>query len=188
MQKLSCQPVCASSACKGEVCWIETCPGAALERPLLSWQPEASLPIYRPPMLFPQQQRISSSHLNLLMPAVLARLSSAALRSFQALHSISARSPGSLRACSQPFTCQCWSHSNSSRALQAFSLSAAPSVAWPQECLRGLALIYGRGGIQIGVRLWYLGPLALTTGMSCICSTRFDHEACCDSGLSAVTE
>lgn len=130
----------------------------------------------------------SSCPVSLFVPAVLARVRSAALRSFQALRSRGLCSPGSLMPPCQSIARQCYSHSNISRALRAFSLSAAPTVAWPQDCLSGLALIYGRGGIQIGVRLWYLGPLALTTGMSCICSTRFYHEACCDSGLPAVTE
>ena len=79
MQQLTYRPAYVSSACKGEVCWTEICPGAALERPLLSWQPEASLAVFRPPMLFPQNQRISSYPLSLPFPAVLARVRSADL-------------------------------------------------------------------------------------------------------------
>lgn len=103
MQQLSCQPAYASSACKGEVCWIEICPGAALESPLLSWQPEASLAIFRPPMLFPQHQRISSYPLSLPFPAVLARMRSAAFKYIQALRSRGLCSPCSLTASCQPY-------------------------------------------------------------------------------------
>ena len=37
------------------------------------------------------------------------------------------------------------------------------------------------------MRLWYLGPLALTIGMSCMFPTHFHHDPSCVSGLSAVT-
>jgi hypothetical protein len=78
---------------------------------------------------------------------------------------------GSMRACTQPLDRECWLQSHTSRDSQASSLSAAISVAQAQACRSSLALTYGREGIQIGVRLWYLGPLAFTTGMSCMSST-----------------